>query len=129
MGQHRADDLGFVLEALGEQRPDGPVDEARGQGFLFAGTPFAFEEAARDLARGECLLLVIDGEREKVETDARLLCSHGGAEYGGFPIAYQDGAVSLPGHAPGLEDELLPAPHDFFNVFIKHSLFPYSASG
>ena len=123
MGQYRADDLGFILETLGEQRPDRPIDEARGQGFLFAGTPFALEKAARDLTRGEGLLLIIYGEGEKIEADTRLLFGNGGTEYGGFAIAYEDSAIGLAGNAPGFKDELLPAPHDFFTMYFKHIFF------
>ena len=64
------DDLGLAAEALGEERADRAVDEARGQRLLLARPALALEEAAGDLARGEGLLLVVHGEREEV--DARL---------------------------------------------------------
>ena len=63
---HRRDDLHFVVEAVGEQRADRPVDQARGQRFLLRGPPFALEEAAGDLARGVGLFLVVDGQREEI---------------------------------------------------------------
>ena len=72
VAQHGADDLGLVAEALGEQRPDRPVDQARGQHLLLAGPAFALEEAARDLAGGEGLLLVVDGEREEIDVPASI---------------------------------------------------------
>ena len=36
----------FVEETFGEQRADRTVDQAAGQGFVFAGLGFALEEAA-----------------------------------------------------------------------------------
>ena len=66
MGQHGDDDLGLVPEAVREQRPDRPVDQARGQRLLLGRAALALEEPARDLAGGERLLLVVDGEREEV---------------------------------------------------------------
>ena len=66
-----ADDLGLVAEAGGEQRPDRPVDQARGQHLLLGRPAFALEEAARDLARGEGLLLVVDGQREEIDAGLR----------------------------------------------------------
>jgi hypothetical protein len=56
----------FVEEAFGEQRADRAVDQAAGQGFVFAGLGFALEEAAGDLAGGVGLLDVVDGQREEV---------------------------------------------------------------
>ena len=67
------DDLRLVAVAVGEQRPDRPVDQARGQHFLLGRPALALEEAARDLAGGEGLLLVVDGQREEIEPGLRLL--------------------------------------------------------
>ena len=64
-GHHRRNDLDFVAEIVREQRPDRPVDQARGQGFAFSGASFALEEAARNAAAGVEPLLVIDGEGKK----------------------------------------------------------------
>ncbi len=63
--EHHGDDLGFVHEAFGEQRTDGPVDQAAGENFFFRGTAFAFDEAAGNLAGGIGVLTVIDREREE----------------------------------------------------------------
>ena len=71
--QHGADDLGLVAETRREQRPDRPVDEPRGQHLLLGGAAFALEEAAGDLAGGEGLFLVVDGEREEILPRLRLL--------------------------------------------------------
>ena len=69
--QHGDDDLRLVLEALDEQRPDRPVDQARGQRLLLGGAAFALEKAAGDLAGGVGLLLVVDGQREEVDAGPR----------------------------------------------------------
>ena len=60
------DDLRLVLVAIGEQRADRAVDEARGQRLVLGRTAFALEVAARDLAGGEVFFLVVDGQREEV---------------------------------------------------------------
>ena len=72
MAQHGADDLRLVAEAGREQRADRPVDEARGQHLLLGRPAFALEEAAGDLAGGEGLFLVVDGEREEIDPRLRL---------------------------------------------------------
>ena len=69
----RCDDLRLVAIAFEEQRADRAVDQARGQDLLLARTAFALEEAAGDLAGGEGLLLVVDGQREEIEAGLRLL--------------------------------------------------------
>ena len=74
-GRH---DQGLVAVALVEQRADRTVDQARGQDLLLGGPAFALEEAARDLAGGERLLLVVHGEREEIEAGLRLLLEHDG---------------------------------------------------
>src|SRR3546814_9552753 len=71
VAQHRADHLRLVLVALREQRADRPVDEAGDQGLLLRRPALALEEAARDLPRGEGLLLVVHGEREEIGTRPR----------------------------------------------------------
>ena len=103
MAQHGADDLRLVAEALGEQRPNWPIDEARGQHFLFGRPAFALEEAARNLAGGKSLFLVVDGEREEVDSRLCLSLGNRGAEHHGLAISGEHGAVGLSGDAPGLE--------------------------
>ena len=67
MREDGGDDLRLAAEALGEERADRAVDEARGQRLLLARTAFALEEAAGDLAGGEGLFLVVHGEREEID--------------------------------------------------------------
>src|SRR4029077_13403655 len=68
----RHDDLDVVLEALRPERPDRPVDEARGEDALLRRTAFAARERPGDLARGVEALLEVDREREEVDAQAGL---------------------------------------------------------
>ena len=65
-GQHGGHDVDLVHVALGEQRPDGPVDLARGEDGLLAGPRLALDEAAGDLAGGVVPLFDVDREGEEV---------------------------------------------------------------
>lgn len=65
-GQHVDDDLDFVVEAFGKQRTQRTVDQARGEGFLFGGFAFAFEEPAGDLAGRVRLFDVIHGQGKEI---------------------------------------------------------------
>ena len=70
--EHERDDLGLVAPAVGEERTDGPVDEAAGEHFLLGRLAFTLEEPAGDAARGVGVLLVVDGERKEVDPFARV---------------------------------------------------------
>ena len=65
--EHGQDDLDVVLVALGEQRPDRPVGQARREDRRLRRARLALDEAARDLARGVHPLLEVDRQREEVE--------------------------------------------------------------
>ncbi len=101
----RRDDLDLVLEALGEQRPDRPVDQAADQRLFFTGTPFALEKAARDLAGGVGLFLVVDGQREEVSARVRRLAADGRYEDHGLRHVHEDGTVGLARYGPGFEGD------------------------
>ena len=75
-----ADDLHVVAEALREERAQRAVDQAAAEDLALAGAALAAEEAARDLAGGELLLLVVDGEREEVDALAGRVGGDGGGE-------------------------------------------------
>src|SRR5690606_36489059 len=93
------DDLDFIAEAVGKQRADRAVDQARDQRFLLSLATFALEEAARDTAAGVELLLVIHGEREEVLPLARGPVGHGADQ--------QHGALARNHHrAAGLARDL-----------------------
>src|SRR5690606_5459548 len=119
MRQDGDDDLRVAAIAGGEKRPDGTVDEARDEGFLLARAPLALEKAAGNLAGGEGLFLVVDGEREEV--DARLLVPGGndGGEHGGLAIGGEHGAIRLAGDLAGLENERAAGPVDFDTLNVE----------
>ena len=79
MRDHGGNHLRLAAKTRVEQRPDRPVDQPRSQRFLFGRPAFAFEKAAGNLAGGECLFLVIYGEREEVQPDSGRFFTNGGA--------------------------------------------------
>ena len=112
-GRDHGDDVGIVLEivrqrgdddlrvaavALGEQRPDRPVDQARDQRLVLGRAAFALEIAAGNAARGVEFFLVVDGERQEIDAVLRLLGRHDGGQHGGLAICGEDGAVGLAGY-------------------------------
>ena len=112
------------LKPGGEQRPDRPVDQPRGQRLLLGRAAFALEIAAGDLAGGEGLLLVVHGEREEVDAGPLLLGGNDGGEHGRPAIGGEHGAVGLAGDAAGLEFERASRPFDFYGVFMEHDGVP-----
>ena len=111
---HGRDDLDLVVEAVGEQRADRPVDQAAGQHLLLGRAALALEEAAGDLARGVGLLLVVDGEREEVLAGLRFAAGHGGDEHDGVVEARHHGAAGLAGDFTGFERQGVTAVGDRF---------------
>ena len=118
--EHRADHLGLVPEAAREQRPDRPVDQARGQDLLLRRTALALEEAAGDLARGEGLLLIVDGQREEVLPRLDLALRDRGAQHRGLAVGGEHRAIGLPREAATLQNQRATAPDDLFSVDLKH---------
>ena len=105
--QHAARDLHLVPERVGKERPDGPVDHARAERFLLAGTPLALEEAAGYLARGVEFLAVLDAEREEILIRLPVLRRDRGHEHDGAVDADENRPVGLFRHSAGLEVEIL----------------------
>src|SRR3984957_14900679 len=120
MREHGADYLRLVEKARREKRADRPVDEARGQRLLLRGATLALEEAARDLARGEGLLLVVHREREEILPRLGLLHGDRGAQHGGLAVGREHGAVGLAGDAAGFENEAASAPHQLLAEYLGH---------
>src|SRR5690606_30163865 len=98
------------------------IDKARRQRLLFARTAFTLEEAAGDLAGCEGLFLVVDGQREEIETRLRLPGGDHGGEHDRFAVGGEHGAIGLPRDLAGLKDERATAPLDFHFVMIEHVL-------
>ena len=120
MGQRGDDHLRVAAIALGKQRADRTVDQARNQGFLLGRPAFALEVTAGDAAGGEELFLIIDGQRQEIESGFWLPGRHHGGDDGALAIAGDDGAVGLARDLAGLEGELAPAPIEFNTIDIEH---------
>ncbi len=105
-GEDGADHLHLVAEALRPERPDRPVDHARGEGRPLGRLSFALEEAARDLPGGIHPLLDVDRQREEVRIGAGLLPADGRREDHRVARADDDCAVGLLRDLAGLERDL-----------------------
>jgi hypothetical protein len=100
----RRHDLGLVVPPLREQRPDRPVDHARGEDPFLGGPALTLEEAAGDLPGGVHALLDVNGQGQKVHV-ARIP-GGGGAEHHRVAGADDDRAACLLGELAGLEADL-----------------------
>ena len=118
--EHGDNDLGLVLEAFHEQRPDRPVDQARGERLLLARPALALEKAAGNLAGGVGPLLVIDGEREEADAGAQGLLRHHGGQNARLAVLGEDGGAGLAGNAARLKAELASAPFNLYTLRIEH---------
>ena len=67
MRKYRHDHLSVAAPAVGEQRTDRPVNQARDQCLAFGRATFALEIAARNAPGGEKLFLVVAGERQEID--------------------------------------------------------------
>ena len=103
MAQNRDDDLGFVAIAVGEERADRTVDQARDQRLTLGGTALALEIAAGNAAGREGLFLIVHGEREEVLAGLGRLGRDDRGEHGGFAVGGEHRAVGLAGDAAGLQ--------------------------
>ncbi len=124
VAEHGADDLRLVAKALDEQRADRPVDQAGGQDLAFGRPAFPLEKSAGDLAGGKRLFLVVDGQREEIETWLRRLLIDDRTQNLGFSQCGHDRTIGLPGNLAGFQDQRSPTPLNFFPEFVKHSYFP-----
>ncbi len=125
VGQHGGDHLDLVLEALDEQRADRTVDQAAGQGFLLRRRALAAGEGAGDLAGGVELFLVVHGQGEEVLARFGALGEHRGGQDHGLTVGGEDRAVGLAGDAARFEGQLAAAPLDGFALDIEHCVFAF----
>ena len=121
--EHGDGHLRVAAPAVGEQRTDRAVDQARGERVLFGRTAFALEVAARDAAGRVVFFGVVDGQRKEIDAFLGLLGRHHGGEHGGLAVGGEHGAVSLARHSAGLEGELAPAPIELNTMHIEHCHF------
>ena len=101
--QHGDDHLGVAAPAVGEQRTDRTVDQARGQRVLLGRTALALEVAAGNAAGRVVLFGVVDGERQEVDAGLRRLGRDHGRDDGGLAVGGDDGAVGLTGDLAGFQ--------------------------
>src|SRR5690242_19328330 len=116
------------MPAVGEERPQRPVDHPRRQRRLLPGATLPAEEGPGDLACRVVTLLDVDGQWQEV--DVAQVADGRGREHHRVPRAHDDGAARLTGEFAGLKGDLLAAylPRDAAHV--KHShvcLFPSAA--
>ena len=121
--QHGDDDLRVAAPAVGEQRTDRAIDQARGQRVFLGRAALALEIAARDAAGGVIFFGVVDGERQEVDAFLRRLGRDDGGDHRGLAIGGEDCAVGLARYPAGLEGELAPAPIEFNSMDIEHCVF------
>ena len=87
--------LNVVAHSLGEQGPQGTVDQAAGQGRLFGGTTLALDEAAGNLAHGILLFFKVHSQREEIHAFPGL-CAHGHVDHDdGIAVADESGTSRL----------------------------------
>ena len=78
--EHKSNDLGFAVEAIGKQRPNRPVNHSAGENFALAGTSFALDEAAGNASAGVGVFAVVDGQGEEIDSFAGIRIRHCGGE-------------------------------------------------
>ena len=106
VNRHRqGDELSLVAPALGEQGPDGAVDQARRQRRLLPRASLALKERAGDLPGRVHPLFHIYGEREEVHVAE--IARGRGTEDHRVARADDNGAGGLLGQLAGLERDLL----------------------
>ena len=113
---HQADDLHLVLESVGKQGPDRPVDEARRQRLLLDGRALSLEVAAGDSAAGVGALAVLHGQRKEVLRFLRALGGDARRQHHRATVPDDDGAVRLLGHFAGLDGHGQAVDLDFHSM-------------
>ena len=122
-GQHRQHHLDFIHEAFGEQRTDGAVDQAGGEGFLLGGATLALEETAGNAACGVELLEIVDRQRKEGLTRLGFAGSHDGGQHHRVIDGDQDRTAGLAGDFPGFQGDRVVAPLKCFLGDLEHRFF------
>src|SRR5262249_60822794 len=104
--QHGDDHLGVAAIAIGKQRADRPVDQARNERFLLGRAAFALEVAARNTAGGIEFFEIVAGERQEIDAGLGFLGGYDGRQHGGLAVGGEDRAIGLARYLAGLQDEL-----------------------
>ena len=120
---HVQDHLHFVVEAVGEQRANRPINQARGQHLFFRRTPLTFEEAAWDAPGRIRLLDIVDRQREKVLPGASLAGRHDRGQHHRIVHRNQHAAVGLACDFPRLELHRVRPELKRLGHFLEHLVF------
>jgi hypothetical protein len=107
--QDGGDHVDLVAQALGERRPQRPVDQPGGEDGRLGRPALTTEEAAGDLAGGVHALLDVDGQGHEVELLFGMLGRGGGDQQLGLAEADEHGAARLAGQLAGLQIEVTAA--------------------
>ena len=105
--------MNVIPKALGEQRADGTVNQARAEHGIAAGASFSLDESAGNLSRRIHLLLVVHRQREEVNALTRSTRSRRRHQDYGIAIANQNSAICLLCHFPMFYGELSSAQLNF----------------
>ncbi len=111
----------FVEKSFWEQGANRTVDQAAGQRFKLAGTAFAFEEAAGDLASGIGLFKVIDGQGEEVLTSLAFGLGNHGRQHHGAIHVQQHGAAGLASDFAGFHGDGVLTPLEGLGDFVEYA--------
>ena len=108
-GQRSDDDLHLVAHALGEERAQRPVGQARGQDGALGGPALAAEEGAGDAAGRVELFFELDAQGEEVDALAHGAGTGGGGQQDRLAGAQGDRAAGQQGQRAGLDHDLVVA--------------------
>ena len=112
--------LHFVEKAFGEQRANGTVDQAAGEGFKLAGLGFALEKAAGDFACSIGFFKVIHRQGEKVLTRFSGFGTHYGGQHHGAVHIEQHCAARLACDFARFHFDGVLTPLESLGYFVKH---------
>ena len=100
-----SEDLGLVLEAVREQRPDAAGRSGGPTGLLLAGTALTLDEAARDTCPRRSSSPGTPPSAGRTAGGSACPAPWPCTSTARLPVLHQAGAVRLPCHAPRLEDQ------------------------
>ena len=98
--EDKRNNLRLVTESFGEHGTNRAIDLPAGENFFLTHAAFALDEAAWKASAGVGVLTIVNGEREKIDSFARLGVGHGSGENNVVPKAHDGRSVGLLGDLP-----------------------------